>query len=59
MPPVQESSEVINGIEVAAYPGDALDEGSLRQQHYDLVLSNSVIGHVGNLRAQQHMANMV
>lgn len=59
LPPVKESSEVINGIEVVAYPGNALDQGSLRQAHYDLVFSNSVIEHVGNLRAQQHMANIV
>ena len=59
LPPQKESAEVINGMNVVAYAGNALDQGSLRQAHYDLVFSNSVIEHVGNLRAQLHMANIV
>jgi hypothetical protein len=59
LPPIQESRHVINGIEVVGYEGNALDSSTLRQEHYDVVFSNSVIEHVGNLRAQLHMATIV
>jgi hypothetical protein len=59
LPPQTETSRTINGIEVVSYAGNALELSTLRSPHYDLVFSNSVIEHVGNLRAQLCMAEIV
>jgi hypothetical protein len=56
LPPTVDSTEVVNGVTLQAYGGDALDKSTLRSAHYDLVYSNSVIEHVGGLRAQLAMA---
>ena len=58
--PPQENKEIeIDGILVRSYEGNALDKSSFRLLHYDLIHSNSVIEHVGNLSAQYKMANII
>lgn len=52
LPPIIESDENVDGIRLKSYGGNALDINSLRSSHYDVVHSNSVIEHVGNLSAQ-------
>lgn len=59
LPPVRETTKRIDGLTLCAYAGDAMDRSTLRQKAYDVVYSNSVIEHVGNLRSQQHMAAIV
>ena len=51
------SESVTHGISLYQYQGDALDLSTCRRERYDLVFSNSVIEHVGNLDAQRAMAN--
>lgn len=57
--PQTEGKQTIDAITLHMYTGDALDQSSLRQDKYDIVHSNSVIEHVGNLRAQQKMASII
>jgi Methyltransferase domain len=57
--PREESTHTIGGVALYSYTGNALDRASLKQSRYDLVYSNSVIEHVGNLRAQKQMAEVV
>ena len=59
LPPSKQKSMEINGIELNMYEGNALDLKTLRLNHYDIVHSNSVIEHVGNLKQQLIMANSV
>lgn len=53
------TEERLHDLDIIAYTGDALKPATLRRSSYDLVYSNSVIEHVGNLRAQQQMARVV
>jgi hypothetical protein len=59
LPPAQETTRKTNGMTLNAYIGDALDSSTLRQKQYDVVYSNSVIEHVGNLRSQHQMAAII
>jgi hypothetical protein len=59
IPPVDEEDVVIEGIRIIAYGGDALDVKTLRASQYDIVHSNSVIEHVGNLSDQKLFADIV
>ncbi len=59
LPPRKDKTQTLAGIVLHNYAGSALDRSSLRQDQYDVVYSNSVIEHVGNLRSQKSMANIV
>ncbi|MBN1893623.1 hypothetical protein JW906_03965 [bacterium] len=59
LPPFEERRRIIRGIPFLASTGDALDLKKTVNRRYDLVLSNSVIEHVGNLRDQKIMADQV
>ena len=59
LPPQEENIQRIAGVSLHAYAGDALDKTTLRQDSYDIVYSNSVIEHVGNLRSQRRMAMII
>lgn len=49
----------LEGVKLRSYEGNALEKSSFRKSEYDLVHSNSVIEHVGNLSAQKKMAEAV
>lgn len=51
--------EQIDEIKLNIYGGNALDGESLRLDHYTVIHSNSVIEHVGNLRDQKQMADVI
>jgi hypothetical protein len=51
--------EQIGEIKLNIYGGNALDGKSLRHEHYTVIHSNSVIEHVGNLRSQKNMADVI
>lgn len=58
--PPQETSQIeLNGVVLRSYDGDALDASTFRKDNYDLVHSNSVIEHVGNLSSQKKMAEAI
>jgi hypothetical protein len=59
LPPVNEQTEVIRDIYLRVYAGDALNSLNLHLDHYDIIHSNSVIEHVGNLRSQHIMAKTI
>ena len=59
LPPCEEITFKIENIDVRQYPGNALDRHSVRRERYDVVFSNSVIEHVGNLRSQAIMAKHI
>lgn len=59
LPPIADRTEMIAGTTINIYGGDALDRESLRQKRYDIVFSNSVIEHVGNLNSQREMAQII
>lgn len=58
--PEQEQTEInLRGSTIRSYTGDALDQSTFRKRSYDLIHSNSVIEHVGNLSAQKKMADSI
>ncbi len=59
LPPQKLKHEQIGEIKLNIYGGNALEEESLRLKHYTIIHSNSVIEHVGNLRDQKHMADVI
>ena len=59
LPPVDNRMELLGGIKINVYSGNALDKATLHLEKYDIVYSNSVIEHVGNLSAQSKMASMI
>lgn len=59
LPPRKDSIQTLAGITLHNYAGNALDRSCLRADRYDVVYSNSVIEHVGNLRSQKSMANII
>ncbi|RBP51687.1 hypothetical protein [Arenicella xantha] len=59
LPPQDNAEFDLNGVMLRFYGGDALDEASFRKQNYDLVHSNSVIEHVGNLSSQKRMSESI
>lgn len=59
LPPQNESDEMLRDITLHIYAGNALEKSSFRQNRYDIVYSNSLIEHVGNVRSQWEMANIV
>lgn len=59
LPPQETVEEKIGPVTLFQYAGDATDLSSLRLDHYDIVYSNSVLEHVGTLRNQKYMAEMV
>lgn len=59
LPPIKEQDVRIDGLRIISYEGNALDARSLRSDHYDVVHSNSVIEHVGNLSAQKAFGDNV
>jgi hypothetical protein len=59
LPPSMDGESEINGVKIVRYAGDALRVESLREPRYDVVHSNSVIEHVGNLRAQMVFADNI
>lgn len=59
LPPRQECVSTIRGVEFNVYCGNALDLTNLKRTNYDVVFSNSVIEHVGSLRAQRDMGRKI
>jgi 2-polyprenyl-3-methyl-5-hydroxy-6-metoxy-1,4-benzoquinol methylase len=59
LPPTQENEEEISNIKLISYAGNALDKNTLRRDSYDVVHSNSLIEHVGNLADQKLFADNV
>jgi hypothetical protein len=59
LPPQDARTEIVGSVKLNIYGGDALDARTLSLDHYDIVHSNSVIEHVGNLKNQLEMANNV
>lgn len=59
VPPVQEQSETLAGVELRVHGGDACDPATFPAGEHDFVYSNSVIEHVGNLRNQKAMADAI
>jgi 2-polyprenyl-3-methyl-5-hydroxy-6-metoxy-1,4-benzoquinol methylase len=59
LPPSEAFEVELNGIILRSYAGDALDASTFRKDNYDLVLSNSVIEHVGNLSSESQMAEAI
>ncbi len=59
LPPFETREALINGIPFRSFEGDALRLRDVSGLQYDLVLSNSVIEHVGNLRDQKTMAESI
>ena len=58
--PPQEKKEIeIDGTIITSYEGNALDMSSFRLPYYDVIHSNSVIEHVGNLSAQYKLASII
>jgi hypothetical protein len=59
LPPQAEDIRFIEGIQFRAKAGNALEKSMLEESKYDIVFSNSVIEHVGNLESQKLMAENV
>lgn len=59
LPPYESQHSKIDGVSVHAFAGDALKPETFSDTQYDLVHSNSVIEHVGNLPAQAFFARSV
>lgn len=59
LPPQEARVENVGSIKLNIYGGDALDIRTLSLARYDIVHSNSVIEHVGNLKSQLEMANNI
>ncbi len=51
--------KTIAGIAMKSYSGNALDVSSIHSSHYDIVHSNSLLEHVGDLSAQKAFASNV
>jgi hypothetical protein len=56
LPPLTRIKQAVEGITITVTAGNALDDSSLQKKKYDIVYTNSVIEHVGNLRAQRKLA---
>ena len=56
---ISEMTSMENGMTIRAYRGDARIRTSFRQARYDVVFSNAVLEHVGNLGAQKEMADAI
>lgn len=59
LPPQKNDQLEINGVVLRFYEGNILVNPNFRKKKYDLVHSNSVIEHVGNLSSQKKMAESV
>lgn len=59
LPPQQATQTQFGEVSLNVYAGNALDRSSFRLDNYDLVHSNSVIEHVGNLSAQLQLASSI
>lgn len=56
----KEQTEInIGETKIRSYIGDALDKETFRKSSYDLIHSNSVIEHVGNLSDQKKMVEAI
>lgn len=57
--PLASARRQLGDIELFVYSADASDAAALRKPTYDVVHSNSVIEHVGNLKNQKQFADMI
>ncbi|MDX1415560.1 MAG: hypothetical protein R3293_15300 [Candidatus Promineifilaceae bacterium] len=59
LPPRKDVMLEIDSVLLHSFAGNALNKSTLKQESYDVVYSNAVIEHVGNLRSQRLMAQNI